>query len=117
MKRLENKTVFITGGLSGIGKACAVAAAIEGANIVIADIRSDDTDNSIAEIKKENPLHQLFCTLYCLSKHASWMLLLLLHNHNLFLHVRILCFVYIFSTNLFCSLNDLPNDHLVGNIQ
>ena len=27
MKRLENKTVFITGGLSGIGKACAIAAA------------------------------------------------------------------------------------------
>jgi NAD(P)-dependent dehydrogenase (short-subunit alcohol dehydrogenase family) len=33
MKRLENKTVFITGGLSGIGKECALAAAKEGANI------------------------------------------------------------------------------------
>lgn len=30
MKKLENKTVFITGGLSGIGKACAIAAAKEG---------------------------------------------------------------------------------------
>lgn len=35
MKKLENKTVFITGGLSGIGKACAIAAAKESANIVI----------------------------------------------------------------------------------
>jgi len=37
MRKLENKTVFITGGLSGIGKACAIAAANEGGNIVIAD--------------------------------------------------------------------------------
>jgi len=54
MKKLENKTVFITGGLSGIGKACALAAAKEGANIVVADIRSDTTDVTMAEIKKEN---------------------------------------------------------------
>ena len=38
MKKLENKTVFITGGLSGIGKACAMAAAKEGANIAVADL-------------------------------------------------------------------------------
>lgn len=37
-EKLENKTVFITGGLSGIGKACAFTAAKEGANIVIADL-------------------------------------------------------------------------------
>jgi NAD(P)-dependent dehydrogenase (short-subunit alcohol dehydrogenase family) len=55
MKKLENKTVFITGGLSGIGKACAIAAAKEGANIVIADIKSDTTDKEMEEIKKENP--------------------------------------------------------------
>ena len=50
MKKLENKTVFITGGLSGIGKACALAAAKEGANIVIADMKSDDTSTSMSEI-------------------------------------------------------------------
>lgn len=55
MNKLENKTVFITGGLSGIGKACALAAAKEGANIVIADIKSDATDKMMEEIKKENP--------------------------------------------------------------
>ena len=54
MKKLENKTVFITGGLSGIGKACAIAAAKEGANIAIADLKSDTADQSMEEIKKEN---------------------------------------------------------------
>jgi NAD(P)-dependent dehydrogenase (short-subunit alcohol dehydrogenase family) len=37
-RELENKTVFITGGLSGIGRACAILAAKEGANIVVADL-------------------------------------------------------------------------------
>lgn len=55
MKRLENKTVFITGGLSGIGKECAIAAAKEGANIVVADIRPADSEKAMDEIKRENP--------------------------------------------------------------
>jgi NAD(P)-dependent dehydrogenase (short-subunit alcohol dehydrogenase family) len=55
VKKLENKTVFITGGLSGIGKACAIAAAKEGANIAIGDIRSATTDAVMVEIKNENP--------------------------------------------------------------
>ena len=54
MKKLENKTVFITGGLSGIGKACAIAAAKQGANIVIVDMKSAATDKAMEEIKKEN---------------------------------------------------------------
>ena len=44
MKKLENKTIFITGGLSGIGKACAIAAAKEGGNITIADLKSENSD-------------------------------------------------------------------------
>ncbi|MBC7523380.1 MAG: SDR family NAD(P)-dependent oxidoreductase [Flavobacterium sp.] len=55
MKKLENKTVFITGGLAGIGKACAIAAAQEGANIVVAGMKSGTTDRAMEEIKKENP--------------------------------------------------------------
>jgi len=55
MKKLENQTVFITGGLSGIGLACALAAAKEGANVAIADLKSKDVETSMAEIKKENP--------------------------------------------------------------
>lgn len=56
MKRLENKTVFITGGLSGIGKACAVAAAKEGANIAIADLKSDTVEKTMDEIRRYNDL-------------------------------------------------------------
>jgi len=55
MKRLENKTVFITGGLSGIGKACAMASAREGANVVIADLKSDKKDTVMEEIQRESP--------------------------------------------------------------
>lgn len=40
MQKLINKVVFITGGNSGIGKACAIAAANEGAMVVIADLAS-----------------------------------------------------------------------------
>ncbi len=56
MKKLDGKIVFITGGLSGIGKACAIAAAKQGANVVIADSKPAVTDTTMAEIKKENPL-------------------------------------------------------------
>ena len=55
MKRLENKTVFITGGLSGIGKACAISAAQEGANVAIADLKSEQVDAVMQEIRKINP--------------------------------------------------------------
>lgn len=54
MKKLEGRTVFITGGLSGIGKACAIAAAREGANVAIADIASGTTGKIMEEIKQEN---------------------------------------------------------------
>lgn len=55
MKKLENRTVLITGGLSGIGKACAIAAAKEGANIAVADMKSANSDKAMDEIRKENP--------------------------------------------------------------
>lgn len=55
MKKLENKTVLITGGLSGIGYACALAAAKEGANIAIADIPSPASAAVMTAIRKDNP--------------------------------------------------------------
>ncbi len=51
MKKLINKTVFITGGLSGIGKACAIEAAKEGANIVIADRERGSNIKAMDEIR------------------------------------------------------------------
>jgi NAD(P)-dependent dehydrogenase (short-subunit alcohol dehydrogenase family) len=60
MKKLENKTVLITGGLSGIGKACAIAAAKEGANIVIVDLQSKENEQSLPEIKRINS-KAVFC--------------------------------------------------------
>lgn len=54
MKLLESKTVFITGGLSGIGKACAIAAAREGANIVIADLKTTGFESVISEVIQLN---------------------------------------------------------------
>jgi NAD(P)-dependent dehydrogenase (short-subunit alcohol dehydrogenase family) len=53
--KLLNKTVLITGGLSGIGHACAIAAAHEGANIVIADLKTEGMELAMQEIIMLNP--------------------------------------------------------------
>jgi len=51
MKKLENKVVFITGGASGLGRAAAVAAAQEGAKVVIADLPGSDHAAALAEVQ------------------------------------------------------------------
>jgi NAD(P)-dependent dehydrogenase (short-subunit alcohol dehydrogenase family) len=48
-RRFDGKTVVITGGASGIGRACALAFGAEGASIVIADIN----DPRLAEVRAE----------------------------------------------------------------
>jgi len=50
MKKLENKIVFITGGNSGIGKAAAIAAAKEGATVVVADLATANHQKTLDEI-------------------------------------------------------------------
>lgn len=52
MKKLDKKVVFITGGLSGIGLACAIASGEEGALVAIADLDKNDKDTSMNEIRK-----------------------------------------------------------------
>ena len=52
MKRFENKTAIVTGGGSGIGLACAIRLASEGANIVIADIQEKESQAAVAKIRE-----------------------------------------------------------------
>jgi 3-oxoacyl-[acyl-carrier protein] reductase len=49
--RLENKVAVITGGASGIGKACALRFAEEGAEIVISDIGATRLEEAAQEIR------------------------------------------------------------------
>ena len=50
MKTFENKTVIITGGTSGIGKATALAFAKEGANVVVSGRRVAEGEKIAREI-------------------------------------------------------------------
>ena len=50
MKTFENKTVLITGGNSGIGKATVLAFAKEGANVVISGRRAAEGEKLAKEI-------------------------------------------------------------------
>ena len=50
MKNFENKTVLITGGNSGIGKATVLAFAKEGANVVISGRRVAEGEKLAKEI-------------------------------------------------------------------
>lgn len=50
--RFQGKTILITGGARGIGKASAIRASREGANIVIADVLAKEGRETVAEIQK-----------------------------------------------------------------
>ncbi|MEJ2104070.1 MAG: SDR family oxidoreductase [Ignavibacteriaceae bacterium] len=56
MLQLKNKTVFITGASSGIGKACAKLFAKEKANLILAARRIDRVKNLAKRLEKENKI-------------------------------------------------------------
>ncbi|MBC6110953.1 SDR family NAD(P)-dependent oxidoreductase [Pedobacter fastidiosus] len=59
---MKNKTVIITGGASGIGKAAAELFAEAGANVVISDIDSIQGDEVIREIRSGGGIASFFKT-------------------------------------------------------
>ena len=57
MKNLKDKTVFITGASSGIGKACATLFAEEGANLLLAARRMDRVKKLSEELRNQNQIN------------------------------------------------------------
>jgi NAD(P)-dependent dehydrogenase (short-subunit alcohol dehydrogenase family) len=49
--KLENKVAIVTGAGSGMGKAIAIAYAMEGAKVVVSDINKESADFTVEEIK------------------------------------------------------------------
>jgi len=58
-KRFMNKIIVITGGAKGIGEACAVAFALEGGKIAIADI-DENAGNTVIQKIKDNGSEAIF---------------------------------------------------------
>jgi NAD(P)-dependent dehydrogenase (short-subunit alcohol dehydrogenase family) len=52
MKRFENKVVLVTGGASGIGRACALRLAAEGASVFAADVQAAALDATAKDARE-----------------------------------------------------------------
>lgn len=50
MGRVHGKIVVVTGGASGIGRACAIHLAKEGAKVVLTDVQTDKLNATVEEI-------------------------------------------------------------------
>jgi len=62
MGRLDKKVAIVTGGAMGIGKACALALAREGAKVVVADIAESEGEATVAEIRRRGGEANFFRT-------------------------------------------------------
>jgi len=52
MSKVEGKVAIVTGGASGIGRACAIRLAAEGASVAVTDIQDDPGTQLVAEIEQ-----------------------------------------------------------------
>ena len=52
MKRFENKVVLVTGGASGIGRACALRLAAEGASVFVGDVQAAALDATAKDARE-----------------------------------------------------------------
>nr|WP_072013890.1 SDR family NAD(P)-dependent oxidoreductase [Myxosarcina sp. GI1] len=50
---LEGKTAIVTGGANGIGKGCSMMLSDFGANVVVADLKLEDAQKAVDEIKEK----------------------------------------------------------------
>ena len=50
----QNRTILITGGASGIGRATAAIFAREGANVIVADIDAEGAKTVAGELRSSN---------------------------------------------------------------
>jgi NAD(P)-dependent dehydrogenase (short-subunit alcohol dehydrogenase family) len=80
--RLENKTVFVTGASSGIGKHCALLMAQAGAKVAIASRRIDQLESVVAQITDMGGIAKAFeldvtnkkSVTQCFDEQAEWSL-------------------------------------------
>jgi NAD(P)-dependent dehydrogenase (short-subunit alcohol dehydrogenase family) len=60
--KLKNRIVVVTGAGSGIGRACAIESAKEGAQVIVADINLEGADETVRQIVKDKGKAVVFKT-------------------------------------------------------